>query len=81
MRYNYYAADQPNFQTMCEAADEKLFERIISDPHHVLAKFLLRKTTHSHNLRSRAHKFSLFQTKSSLEASNFLPRMLFKNSY
>ena len=74
IRLGLYTADDPTPSQLVADMDAN----ILNNPHHVLHKFLPRKTDHSYNLRSRRHSLSLTVK---TDCNNFLNRLLFKDIY
>jgi len=71
------------FEDMCAEADEQLFNRLINDINHVLHRLLPPPATASqhYNIRSHRHTLQLPEHHTRLLDSNFLVRMLYKDSY
>jgi len=78
VRLGLYTADDPTLFQLVADMDNNLFANILSNPHHVLHKFLGNKTDHSYNLRSRRHSLSLTVK---ADCNNFLNRLLFKDTF
>ena len=78
-----YSDRNVTFEDICADADEHLFNRLIHNSNHVLHRLLPSPTTASqrYNLRSRRHTLQLPEHHTSLLDSNFLARMLYKDSY
>ena len=79
-KLGYRDANSLSFDNMCETADERLFSRIVNNSLHPLYSLLPPKRDQHYELRERAHNFQLPPRSSSLTDSNFLTRMLFKNT-
>ena len=71
----------PSFEELCNISDLQLFNSVVSNTHHVLYKLLPPKRDNSHNLRPRAHEFTLPDKATSLHSKNFIIRQLFRNIY
>jgi len=63
------------------AADQSLFQRVLSNELHVLQPLLPDKTNFSYNLRSRHHNRQLIRKTTHVNNSSFIIRMLYSNSY
>ena len=78
IRLGYLPSNQPTFEDICKAADQRLFSAILRNPTHVLHNFLppIKKNS-SHNLRPRKHNRILptFDTKE--EKHGFIVRMIY----
>ena len=79
-KLGYRDANSLSFDNMCETADERLFSRIVNSSLHPLYSLLPPQRDQHYELRERAHNFHLPPRSSSLTDSNFLTRMLFKNT-
>ena len=77
---SYRDANSLSFDNMCETANERLFSRIVNNSLHPLHSLLPPQRDQHYELRERAHNFQLHPRFSSLTDSNFLTRMLFKNT-
>jgi len=75
--------DLPSFDELCETADDKLFNRILSNSSHILHPLLPPPNIASinYNLRPRAHNLTLPKHFGLVSDSNFISRMLYKNIY
>src|SRR6218665_4213482 len=69
----FLTKEDMDISQLASKADQKLFQAIRNNPHHVLYRLLpeLKKT--GYNTRARAHNFVLLPK----DNSNFLPRMLY----
>jgi len=65
---------------MFRSADDKLFQKVISNPAHVLFPQLPRKKELTYNLRPRAHQ-CIAPILSTAASKNFVQRKLFKQAY
>ena len=63
---------------LVEDNDDKLFDNIRYNPHHVLHQLLPDKNNYTDNLRLRRHSFSLI---SKTDCRSFLNRQLYKDIY
>ena len=61
------------------AADDKLFRKITSNPSHVLQHLLPPKRDTHYSFRACAHDYILTSRTTSLNDSNYINRMLYKN--
>ena len=80
-RFSFAPPDQKSFRELVEIQEDKLFQTIFSNPAHVLYKLLPPKRQTSYNLRKRTHDFIIPARQTKLRDSNFIPRMLHKNTY
>lgn len=82
-RTGFLSPDLPNFDTMCAAADQKLFGKVLGDSNHVLHRLLPRTSNISqhYSLRPRPHDRFLPDRLSHLVDCNFIVRMLFCDIY
>ena len=81
VRFSFAPPEQKSFRELVEVQEEKLFQTVISNPDHVLYKLLPPKRQTSYNLRQRTHDFIIPARQTKLRDSNFIPRMLHKNTY
>ena len=77
-RFGYFDAAGPSFDSLCSAADDKLFNSIKANPDHVLYQLLPAKTNRLYDLRPRRHNFVLPNRSTSINDCNFIIRMLYK---
>jgi len=80
-KFNYASSSTPTVSEICDRADHRLFERVISNKNHVLYPLLPPKVRTSMTLRKRRHEHALPLKKSKLDESNFLCRMLYFGAY
>jgi len=82
-RLGYCSPDTPTFEELCDTADDDLFRKALRSPDHLLHPLLPQSSTASqhYNLRHRAHSLQLPEHLTQLSDSNFLTRMLYKNTY
>jgi hypothetical protein len=81
VRFNFAPPDQVSYRDLVESHEEKLFNAIISNPDHVLYSLLPPKKKNTYNMRKRAHDFVIPERESKLRDSNFILRMIHKNSF
>ena len=81
VRFNFAPPDQVSFRDLVESHEEKLFNSIISNPDHVLYSLLPPKKKTTYNMRKRAHDFVIPERESKLRDSNFILRIIHKNSF
>ena len=79
----YCSPDLPTFQQQCDSMDQKLFNNIIANQDHLLSSLLPPPSiaSQNYNLRPRPHSQELPQHTGRLTDSNFITRILYKNSY
>ena len=82
-RLGYYPPDAPTFGDLCDTADDELFSKARLWSNHVLHALLLPLSAASqrYNFRQRPHFLQLPEHKTQLSNSNFLIRLLYKNTY
>ena len=77
-KFGYRANSTSTFASLCEEADERLFNRVTYNTSHLLHPLLPpRRNTH-YSFRQRTHDFELPDRTSELKNKNFLIRMLYK---
>jgi len=81
VRAGYHRANQPTAAELVEDLDDRLFDRVRYDSHHVLQPLLSNLRTDTHFLRQRRHDFQLFCKSNSITDCDFIARLLFKDSY
>ena len=74
-KFGLYDSDADLFETLCQIADEKLFNKIRRDCGHVLHRFLSESRAISYNLRPRRHDYIL----PIKDNQYFFNRVLFKD--
>ena len=81
-KFAFAPPDQTSFASLCEKLDDKMFEKVSLDEHHVLHCLLPPVNVTGHNLRRRTHSFVLpAKCKTVLQDKNFFKRVLYKDSY
>jgi len=78
VRSGFYASDESSMSQLVEDTDDKLFDNIRYNPHHVLHQLLTDKNDYTYNLRPRRHSFSLT---SKTDRRSFVNRLLYKDIY
>ena len=73
--------DLTDITVICDAVDETLFCKILSDHNHLLAPLLPNEVCTPYNLRPRRHNRQLTPKVNKLCDSNFMKRKLYKDSY
>ena len=73
MKLNFYPTKGPTITQLWSNADDKLFQKIQDNPHHVLYKLLPMKSNTGYNLRTRKHSFCLPVK----DNRNFINRVLY----
>ena len=79
--FNFAPPDQVSFRDLVESHEEKLFNAITSNPDHVLYSLLPPKKKTTYNMRKRAHDFVIPGRELKLRDSNFILRIVHKNSF
>jgi hypothetical protein len=82
-RQGYCSIDLPSFDELCDTVDDELFCKVVRLSNHVLHALLPPPSTASqrYNLRHRTHSLQLPEHPTHLSDSNFLTRILYKDSY
>jgi len=70
-----------DFDTLCAASDERLFNTILNRPDHVLHPLLPPPNASKYQLRSRPHRRQLSQRTCRLIDCNFIVRLLHRDMY
>jgi hypothetical protein len=81
VRAGFFPKGGDTFAELCEIADERLFRQVCSNNTHILHHLLPPKKLMTYNLRKRAHDYELDPKSTQLADSNFLARMLYKDTY
>jgi hypothetical protein len=79
----YCPPDLPTFDELCDSVDQKLFDDILANQDHLLSSLLPPPSiaSQNYNLRTRPHSQELPQRTGHLTDSNFITRILYKNTY
>jgi hypothetical protein len=82
-RYGFCSSEVASFKELCESADDKLFQNINANEDHLLHAHLpeISIASQNYNLRTRPHNKQLPCRSGHLTDSNFITRMLYKDSY
>jgi len=82
-RLGYCSPDTPTFEELCDSANDDWFTKALLCLDHLLHPLLPQSSTASqhYNLRHRAHSLQLPEHQTQLSNSNFLTRMLYKNTH
>jgi hypothetical protein len=75
----YRPDSAPSFSAICDTADDKLFNQVLNNSHHILFPLLPPVRDNRYFMRVRSHNHQLPMRKSVLTDNNFITRMLFKN--
>ena len=73
--------EQTCLTELVEAADDSLFQRILSNDDHILSSLLPPKTNNHYSLRKKQHHRELLQKTTHLFDCNFIVRLLYKDCY
>ena len=76
-----YRADLADFHDLYFSSDEKLFNKILTCPNHILWTLLPPPTAQNYSLRNRPHNRQLPDRISRITDCNFTVRMLYRNMY
>jgi len=77
-RYGYLPSDCDYAHTLVECVESKLFNSVLSNPHHVLYHLLPPVNDIGYNLRQQSYSLTLSSEDSKLIRKNFLHRMFFQ---
>ena len=79
----YCPPDLSTFDELCDSVDQKLFDDILANQDHLLSSLLPPPSiaSQNYNLRTRPHSQELPQRTGQLTDSNFITRILYKNTY
>ena len=80
-RYGYLSSSFENVHNLVDNVESKLFNRILSNPRHVLYELLPREKDTGYSLRPRSHHLTLPFTDNNMIRKNFLHRKLFMDTY
>jgi hypothetical protein len=78
--FNYRPVSAPSYRSICDSADDKLFQNILRNSQHILFPLLPPERDSQYSLRDRSHNHQVPSRSSALKDNNFLMRMLFKNT-
>ena len=81
IRQGFCSPDLTDITVIFDDADEILFRKILSDGKHLLAPLLPSEVCTPYHLRPRRHNRQLIPKVNRLCDSNFIQRMLYKDSY
>ena len=70
-----------DFHDLYISSDEKLFNKILTSPNHILRTLLPPPTARNYSLRNRPHNRQLPDRISRIRDCNFTVRMLYRNMY
>jgi len=73
--------DLADFHGLYISSDEKLFNKILTCPNHILRTLLPPPTAQNYSLRNRPHNRQLPDRISRITDCNFTVRMLYRNTY
>ena len=73
--------DQPSVGELINDADDSMFSKVLHNVNHVLHQLMPAQRNIGYDLRSRNHDRSLTQKTNSIVESDYIIRMLFKDSY
>ena len=76
-RAGFLSHDAPTVAEMASKADDRLFNAIRTNDHHVLRRLCPRLRETTYTFRPRPHQFSLPPK----DTKNFIPRLLYKDIY
>jgi len=81
IRTGFCSPDLANFHDLYISSDEKLFNKILTCPKHILRTLLPPPTAQNYSLRNRPHNRQLPDRISRITDYNFTVRMLYRNMY
>jgi len=77
----FCSPDLADFHDLYISSDEKLFNKIVTCPNHILRTLLPPPTAENYSLRNRPHNRQLSDCISRITDFNFTLRMLYRNMY
>ena len=77
----FCSPDLADFNDLYISSDEKLFNKILTCPNHILRTLLPPATAQNYSLRNRPHNRQLHGRISRITDCNFTVRMLYRNMY
>jgi len=82
-RSGFCPADVTTFEELCESADHQLLNSILANPNHLLYELLppISPSLQHYNLRERSHNRQLPDKSTHIMDSNFIYRILYRNTY
>jgi hypothetical protein len=78
-RFGYHDLRSPSFAELCVIADNRLFNRVLSNADHVLHSLLPPRVETGYNLRPRRHDRALTAQSTRYSELNYLTRMMKNN--
>ena len=81
IRTGFCSPDLADFHDLYISSDEKLFNKILTCPNHILRTLLPPPTAQNYSLRNRPHNRQLPDRISRITDCNFTVRMLYRNMY
>lgn len=81
VRLSCLSPKHKTFDSLCDTADQQLFDNILKNKHHVLHHLLPKAKDHHYDLRPRRHDRNLPRLTNYHQTNSFLNRMLYKDSY
>jgi len=78
-RLNFRPVSAPTLSCICNDADDRLFNNILHNSHHILSPLLPPLRYNQYSMRNRPHNRQLPVRSSVLTDNNFIMRMLYKN--
>ena len=81
IRTGFCSPDLADFHDLKISSDEKLFNKILTCPNHILRTLLPPPTAQNYSLRNRPHNRQLPDCISQITDCNFTVRMLYQNMY
>ena len=81
IRTGFCSPDLADFHDLYVSSDEKLFNKILTCPNHILRTLLPPPTAQNYSLRNRPHNRQLTDRISQITDCNFTVRMLYRNMY
>ena len=81
IRQGFCPSDLTDIPDIFDAADERLFCKILHHPNHLFAPLLPKESHTPYHLRPRRHNRQLTPKINKLYDSNFVQRMLYKDLY
>ena len=79
IRTGFCSPDLADFHDLYISSDEKLFNKILGCPNHILRTLLPPPTAQNYGLRNRSYNRQLPDRISQITGCNFTDRMLYRN--
>ena len=81
IKWGFYSKKDPTLNEIIDKNEECLFNKILSNPHHILHQFLPPQIDHKYQTRKRRHNLQLPVKQNTLNSKNFMCRLLYKDCF